>query len=982
MKKLTISLIFTFLLISIYAQNTEHYLRITITDRSDLEILTRMVSIDNVIDNEVVAYANSRQLEKLQLSSFQFIELEHPSTQAGRAITMATTVEQMANWDRYPTYDVYNQLMRKFVTDYPNLCKLDTIGTSIQNRNMLVLNVTADANTPKAKPEVLFSSTMHGDEVTGWILCLRLADYLLSNYGTNTRITNMLDSISIFIAPNTNPDGTYYNNNNNSVVNARRSNANGYDLNRNFPDPRSGLYPGGTRQKETTIMMEYADTRHFILGINYHGGAEVVNYPWDTWTSSQRKHADNNWYAQISRQYADLVQAVAPSNYLRDQNNGITFGGDWYVIDGGRQDYMNYWQNCRELTLEVSNTKMPQSENLPNYWNWNRGAMLSYIENVKYGIRGLVTDTDGEPVHAKVTVVGHDQYNSHVFTNPQFGNYYRMIQPGTFTFLFEAYGYESQTFSGVISQQSKATILDVIMPKAQTYAIHGMVANAMTGTLMENVTITLKDTPIAPVTTDESGNFTFNAAKGTYQLVFTKEGFITKEQTIEINEHTDFLVIALAPFAGFSFEDGVVPEGFAFSGNQPWYITDNTAYHGVKSIRSGGITHNQNSTMTYTFTAATAGKVSFATRVSSEAGYDFLRFYINGSEKGTWSGEAAWAEYTYDVPAGVCTLRWTYSKDANTSHGSDCAWIDYISVPYTNQNAVPVVSPQHITLETEETAGETMLSLWNIGNATMNFSATVENAQNNNWLTLENHSGTLATNQKNDIILSYDFTSLPNGIYATNVLIDVIDTIIAIPVSISFLGNSGAIPYITPRSIDLETEEGTGDCMVTMKNIGNQPLNYHLTLDPEQSDEWLSLSHNAGALEAGEQVEIILSYTFPIILREIYETTLKIDVTDSIIDIPVRINYIVGIHDYVGAQNFVRIAPNPASNDVTITISDFSGVAHIEIFALTGQKLYSEQLLNDSKTFAVSELRIKSSGIYFVKVQTGRSLEVLKLVVE
>jgi len=980
MKKLTIFLIFTFLLTSIYAQNTEHYLKITINDRSELETLTRMVSIDNVTGNEVIAYANSYQLEKLRHSSFPFIELEHPSVQ-GRPITMATTVEQMANWDRYPTYDVYNQLMRKFVTDYPDFCKLDTIGTSIQGRNMLALNISANINTPEAKPEVLFSSTMHGDEVTGWILGMRLAYYLLSNYNTIPRITNMLDSISLFIAPNTNPDGTYYNNNNNSVSNARRSNANGYDLNRNFPDPRAGLYPGGTRQKETTIMMEYAETRHFILGINYHGGAEVANYPWDTWTSGVRKHADNNWYVQISRQYADLVQAVAPSNYFRDQNNGITFGGDWYVIDGGRQDYMNYWQSCREITLEVG-TKMPQSENLPNFWNWNREAMLAYIENAKYGIRGLVTNTDGEPLSAKVTVVGHDQNNSHVFTNPQFGNYYRMIQPGAFTFLFESYGYEPQTFTGVTSQQNKATILDVIMSKSPTYAIRGIVANAKTGVLVEGVNIKVKDTPITPTTTDESGNFSLSITKGTYQFVFTKDGFLNKEQTIDINEDTDFLLIALEPFTGFSFEDGVIPEGFTFQGNQPWYVTDNTAYHGVKSIRSGNISHNQNSTMNYAFTAENAGKVSFACRVSSESGYDFLRFYINGTLKDSWSGEAAWAEYTYDVPAGSHTLRWTYSKDGNTSHGSDCAWVDFISLPSNNQNAVPVVSPQSITLEAHEVAGETTISLWNIGNASMNFSAVVDNAQGNNWLTLSNHSGTLTTNQKNNIILSYNFASFSNGVYTTSVLINVLDTIISVPVSISFFENDGAIPYITPRKIDLETEESTGDCVVTMQNIGNLPLSYHLDLEPEQANEWLSLSHNSGVLEAGEQVEMILSYDFPIIVKEIYTATLKIDVTDSIIDIPVRINYILGIDDQVQNAAPLRIAPNPATNNITITIQDFSGIAHIEIFTLTGQKLCTNQLLNGAKTFAISDLGIKSAGIYFVKVQTNRFVEVVKLVVE
>jgi len=456
--------------ISVFSQITEHYLRININNRSDFETLSRIVSVDKVTDDEVIAYANSNELEKLKKSNFKFTELEHPSVQAGKAITMAETIAEMVNWDRYPTYSVYNQLMLKFKTDYPNLCKLDTIGTSILNKNILALNITANVNVPQAKPEVLFSSTIHGNETTGWILCMRLADFLLSNYGVIDRITNMLDSISIFIAPNTNPDGTYHLNDN-SISNARRNNYNGFDLNRNFPDPHLELIPNEeTWQKETMIMMSYAETRNFILSINYHAGAELANYPWDAWTISQKKHADHNWYDQICRQYATLAQSNAPPWYFRDMNKGVAHGASWFSVAGGRQDYMNYWHHCREITLEVSENKMPQSENLPIYWNYNYEAMLTFIENVKYGIRGFVTNTDGKPLNAKITVVGHDADNSHVITNPQFGNYYRMIQPGTYTLIFESHGFDPQIISEVVALQNRTTILNVKMKESTSDA--------------------------------------------------------------------------------------------------------------------------------------------------------------------------------------------------------------------------------------------------------------------------------------------------------------------------------------------------------------------------------------------------------------------------------------------------------------------------------------------------------------------------------
>ena len=53
-----------------------------------------------------------------------------PETLDSKAITMATTVEEMADWDRYPTYDTYLEMMRRWVATYPTLCHVDTIGTS------------------------------------------------------------------------------------------------------------------------------------------------------------------------------------------------------------------------------------------------------------------------------------------------------------------------------------------------------------------------------------------------------------------------------------------------------------------------------------------------------------------------------------------------------------------------------------------------------------------------------------------------------------------------------------------------------------------------------------------------------------------------------------------------------------------------------------------------------------------------------------
>lgn len=87
--------------------------------------------------------------------------------------------------------------------------------------------------------------------------------------------------------------------------------------------------------------MSLADNYFFNLSANFHGGAEVVNYPWDTWS---RLHTDNTWWIFVSRQYADTAHAHSPTGYMAGFNNGITNGYAWYRITGGRQDYMTYFQ--------------------------------------------------------------------------------------------------------------------------------------------------------------------------------------------------------------------------------------------------------------------------------------------------------------------------------------------------------------------------------------------------------------------------------------------------------------------------------------------------------------------------------------------------------------------------------------------------------------------------------------------------------------
>ncbi len=95
-----------------------------------------------------------------------------------------------------------------------------------------------------------------------------------------------MDNLEIWINPLANPDGTY--GLGNTISSPTRYNANGYDLNRNFPDP---ITPNTVKQKETLDMIRFMRKHKFVLSANFHSGSEVVNYPWDRWLSIL--HADD-----------------------------------------------------------------------------------------------------------------------------------------------------------------------------------------------------------------------------------------------------------------------------------------------------------------------------------------------------------------------------------------------------------------------------------------------------------------------------------------------------------------------------------------------------------------------------------------------------------------------------------------------------------------------------------------------------------------
>jgi len=133
------------------------------------------------------------------------------------------------------------------------------------------------------------------------------------------------------------------------------------------------------------------------------------------------------------------------------------------------------------------------------------------------------------------------------------------------------------------------------------------------------------------------------------------------------------------PFEGF--EKGNFNKfNWRFYGDEQWEVVTEEPNSGLYCAKSGLIDDYETSTMEIILSCV-EGNISFYYKVSSEAYYDYLRFYIDDIEKGSWTGDQDWDIASYITTKGTHTFKWEYIKDGSVSSGEDAGWIDDIVFP-------------------------------------------------------------------------------------------------------------------------------------------------------------------------------------------------------------------------------------------------------------------------------------------------------------
>jgi uncharacterized repeat protein (TIGR01451 family) len=435
----------------------------------------------------------------------------------------------------WPTYEQYVARMQALKIAHPDIVDLVQIGSSVQNRGLYCMEITDHPGVAEIEPEFKYTAAHHGDETTGIEMTMRLAELLANSYGLDPVITDMVDKMEIWLCPIYNPDG---------YVNGTRYNAHGVDLNRNYPDRFTG--PPANPQPETTAFMNFETSHRFVMGANYHGGEQVLNYPWDAVAAPGDPMIPA--YAPDDQLFYDFGLGYTSRNPDLWNNpyfyHGITRGWEWYQIWGGMQDWDYYYHGEHHVTLEISWDKNPAFNSMDGFWNRNRDAMLWWLQRVWTGMSGLVLDArDNTPLDATVTLVGRDVPNI-VLTDPQVGDYYRVISDGNYTLEAAAEGYQSLS-ADIMVYSGTLTTHDFYMCPEVPWVVSGTITDSVSGLPLQAMIEFFGSHQITSSDPD-SGDYSLTVCPSTYTMRVSALWHYPEEREVNI-DHNQVQNFALNP---------------------------------------------------------------------------------------------------------------------------------------------------------------------------------------------------------------------------------------------------------------------------------------------------------------------------------------------------------------------------------------------------------------------------------------------------
>nr|XP_021559409.1 adipocyte enhancer-binding protein 1 [Neomonachus schauinslandi] len=433
---------------------------------------------------------------------------------------------------RHHSYKDMRQLMKVVNEECPTITRTYSLGKSSRGLKIYAMEISDNPGDHElGEPEFRYTAGIHGNEVLGRELLLLFMQYLCREYRDgNPRVRSLVQDTRIHLVPSLNPDGYEVAAQTGSEFGNWAMGLwteEGFDIYEDFPDlnsvlwgaeerkwvpyrvpnnnlpiPERYLSPDATVSTEVRAIIAWMEKNPFVLGANLNGGERLVSYPYDmARTPTQEQllaaamaaargededefseaqetpdHAVFRWLA-ISFASAHLTMTEPYQGGCQAQDytsgRGIVNGAKWKPRSGTINDFSYLHTNCLELSIYLGCDKFPHESELPREWDNNKEALLTFMEQVHRGIKGVVTDEQGIPIaNATISVSGIN----HGVKTASGGDYWRILNPGEYRVTAHAEGYTPSAKTCNVDYDIGATQCNFILARSNWKRIREIMA--------------------------------------------------------------------------------------------------------------------------------------------------------------------------------------------------------------------------------------------------------------------------------------------------------------------------------------------------------------------------------------------------------------------------------------------------------------------------------------------------------------------------
>ncbi len=259
-------------------------------------------------------------------------------------------------FDHYHSQEEIAAYLRAVADAAPGLVQFEVLGESALGREIAV--VAIDATGMDDPPAMYVNGTHHGDEKCGTETALGVIDYLL-RHRDEGEVYELLSSYAVYVQPLVNPDGHAAD---------QRGDAYGRDPNRDY------LIPGEAEDQafqlvETRLVRDLHLRVGFRASIAYHGGAEVIMWPW----GYSYTHTDDH----------DLFYTLAGIGAAAGGLDSYYQSVQMFPAQGEYSDWAYMAQGTLSITFELDDVKEPPVARLAALVEVRVEGSVAYLDAVR-----------------------------------------------------------------------------------------------------------------------------------------------------------------------------------------------------------------------------------------------------------------------------------------------------------------------------------------------------------------------------------------------------------------------------------------------------------------------------------------------------------------------------------------------------------------------------------------------------------------------